>query len=155
MLQWALGFMYPLRLCFSSDICPGVEFQDHMVAQFSGWKNLHTVPHRTVPIYISNNNIGGFFSLHTISIICDFFFDDNFLFCSIDLYFYLCASSIPITLQHNLKSGSLIPPALLCFLKIALLFRIFCVNTRILIFLVLVLWKMSLVIWLGLHWINQ
>ena len=51
----------------------------------------------------------------------------GFLFCSIDLYFCLCASTIlslmTVALQQSLKSGRLIPPVPLFFLKIALVIR--------------------------------
>ena len=48
----------------------------------------------------------------------------GFLFCSIDLYFCLCACTIAVlmtvALQYSLKSGRLILPVCLFFLKIAL-----------------------------------
>ena len=50
----------------------------------------------------------------------------GFLFCSIDLYFCLCASTIllmTVALQQSLKSGRLIPPVPFFFLKIALAIR--------------------------------
>ena len=52
----------------------------------------------------------------------------GFLNCFIDLYFFLyqCHTVLTtVTLDYRLKSGSLIPPALFFFLKIALAIGVF------------------------------
>ena len=63
----------------------------------------------------------------------------GFLSCSIDLYFCFCAGTITVlitvALYYRLKSGSLIPPAVFFFLKIALAIRdLLCFHTNCEIF---------------------
>ena len=36
--------MYLFKLCFSPDMCPGMALQDHRVALFSVFKDLHGLP---------------------------------------------------------------------------------------------------------------
>ena len=74
-----------------------------------------------------------------------------FLSCFIGLNFYfLCQNytvSMTVALQYSLKSGSLIPPALFFFLKIALaIWGLLCLHTNFETFKILVLWKISLAI---------
>ena len=69
----------------------------------------------------------------------------GFLSCFIDLnfYFFLCQNYtvlMMVALQYSLKSGSLIPPALFFFLKIALALRgLLCLQTNFETFKILVL----------------
>ena len=37
---------------------------------FNFLRNLHTIPHGVIPVYIPTNTVGGFPSLHTLSSIC-------------------------------------------------------------------------------------
>ena len=83
----------------------------------------------------------------------------GFLFCSIDLYFCLCASTILSWwlwlcsrarsqvgwfLQfHSSFSGSL------------WLFQVFCISIQIVKLFVIALWRIPLVAWYGLHWIYR
>ena len=60
--------MHLFRPCFSLDICPGVGFQGHMVAVFSGTSIPFSIV--AVPIYISTNSAEGFPSFHILSSIC-------------------------------------------------------------------------------------
>ena len=67
-LQWTLGSMYLFELCFSPDICPGMELQDHMIGLYLFFKEtsimFSTVP---APIYIPTNSVAGVpFSLHLL-----------------------------------------------------------------------------------------
>ena len=67
-----------------------------------------------------------------------------FLSCFIDLNFYfLCQNytvSMMVALQYSLKSGSLTPPALFFFLKIALaIWGLLCLHTNFETFKILVL----------------
>ena len=75
----------------------------------------------------------------------------GFLFCSIDLYFFLCTSTILswwLLICSIAKSSRLIPPVPFFFLKIAL-----AISIQIMKLFVLVLWKIPLVAWQGLRWI--
>ena len=71
------------------------------------------------------------------------------------IFLFLCQHHtvlITVALYYSLKSGSLIPPAPFFFFKIALAIQsLFCFQIGQ--FFVLVLWKMPLVFWKGLHWI--
>ena len=72
------------------------------------------------------------------------------LFYSIDLCVFLCQYypvSITVALYYNLKSGSILPPALLFFLKIALAVGVLLwFPTKVRIFF-LSLWKIPLGFW--------
>ena len=83
----------------------------------------------------------------------------SFLFCSIDLYFCFCASTIlswwlwlcsivwsQVGWFHQFHSS---------FSKFLWLFEVFCVSIQIVKLFVLVLWKILLVAWYGLHWIYK
>ena len=83
---------------------------------------------------------------------------------------FLCYYSVPLiyacfhvstTLFWLLKlcnivwniQGTMISPPLFFFLKVALVFRVFCDPIQILGLLVLFLWKMPLELWFRLHWL--
>ena len=68
---------------------------------------------------------------------CGIIFGLSILFhSSIDLFLFQChAALITVALQCSLKSGSLIPPALFFFLKIALtIWGLLCLHTDFEIF---------------------
>ena len=89
----------------------------------------------------------------------------GFLFCSIDLYFCLCASTILSwrrqlwNLVWSQVDWFLQSPVPFFFLKITLaiwgFFLCVCIFIHILKLFVLVLWQMPLVVWQGLHWIYR
>ena len=67
MLQWILGYMYPLEFWFSLDICPGVGLLDHVVTLFLVfWGTSILFSTVVVPIYIPTNSVGRFPFLHTL-----------------------------------------------------------------------------------------
>ena len=83
----------------------------------------------------------------------------GFLFCSLDLYFCLCASTIlswwlwlcSRAWSRAVDSSSSILLSQDCFGYS----RCFCISIHIVKLFVLVLWKMPLVAWWGLHWIYR
>ena len=80
----------------------------------------------------------------------------GFLFCSIDLYFCLCASTILswwlwLCCRDWSQAGSFLQ--FHSFSRLLWLFEVFCISVQIVKLFVLVLWKILLVAWYGLHWI--
>ena len=76
----------------------------------------------------------------------------DFLSCSLDLYYHFFVPVpywlVTTALWYWLKSGSLRPPALVFFLKIAFsIWSLLCLHTDFKIFFDQVLWKIPLVIW--------
>ena len=64
------------------------------------------------------------------------------------VFLFLCQYHtvlITVALQYSLKSGCLIPPVLVFFLKIVLALWVFCVSTQIVNIFVIILWEMPLV----------
>ena len=78
-----------------------------------------------------------------------------FMFCSIDLYFCLCASTIlswwPWLCSRAWSQAGWFLKFHSSFSRLLWLFKVFCVSIQIVKFFVL--WKIPLVAWKGLHWI--
>ena len=60
MLQWTLTGLYLFKLWFSPGLCPWVGWLDHVVVLFLVFvRNLHTVLHSGLSVYIPTNSVGG------------------------------------------------------------------------------------------------
>ena len=82
----------------------------------------------------------------------------GFLFCSFGLYFCLCASTILWWLWLCNRAWSQAGWFLQfhsSFWRLLWLFEVFCISIQIVKLFVLVLWKIPLVVWQGLHWIYR
>ena len=81
----------------------------------------------------------------------------GFLSCSIYVYFSFCASTILSWLLYLCSivwsQGTWFLQLHFSFSRLLWLFGVFCVSIQIVKFFVLVLWKMPVVVWQGLHWI--
>ena len=83
----------------------------------------------------------------------------GFLCCSIDLYFCLCASTILSwwlwLCSRAWSQAGLFLQFHSSFSRLLWLFKIFCVSIQIVKLFVVVMWKIPLVAWYGLHWIYR
>ena len=83
----------------------------------------------------------------------------GFLFCSIDLYFCLCASTILswwlLLCSIAWSQAGLFLQFHSSFSRLFWLFKDFCISIQIVKWFFLVLWKIPLVAWEGLHWIYR
>jgi len=83
----------------------------------------------------------------------------GFLFCSIDLYFCLCARTILSwwlwLCSRAWSQAGWFLQFHSAFSRLLWLFEVFCISIQIVKLFVLVLWKILLVAWQGLHWIYR
>ena len=83
----------------------------------------------------------------------------GFLFCSIGLYFCLCASTILSwwlwLCSRDWSQADWFLQLHSSFLRLLWLFKVFCISIQIAKLFVIVLWKIALVAWYGLHWIYR
>ena len=81
----------------------------------------------------------------------------GFLFCSIDLCFCLYASTVLswwlLLCSIAWSQAGWFLQFHFSFLRLLWLFKAFCISIQIVKLFVLVLWKIPLVAWEGLHWI--
>ena len=83
----------------------------------------------------------------------------GFLFCSTDLCFCLCTSTILslglLLCTRDQSQAGWFLHFHSSFSRLLWLFEIFCISIQIVKLFVLVLWKILLVAWYGLHWIYR